>query len=433
MTTSYLVLCLLGALLTLNAFRPVYRRPILAMFSFAFGWLVGELTLQLLAVQILGTLLFVWGGAVVGMPGAVGLTLSLISWAGMAYLFFDALKTGMRTEASLAQSLGDDYADSIDAALLVQIPTELDKKRLLKPFSPHLPDVECIKDLVYGSEDGTELQLDVYVGKSRPDNAPVLLQIHGGGWTEKMGDKNHQALPLMNELARMGWVCVSVDYRLSPTASWPAHIIDCKLGLKWIRENVGEYGGNPEFVIVTGGSAGGHLSSLLALTANDPAFQPGFEDTDTSVNACIPFYGVYDMTDVNNAHHNSGLVDYVQETVFKRNLLEEREIFEAASPLYRVHEDAPPFFVIHGENDSLISVREADHFVERLRSVSRESVVYHRLPYTQHAFDIFRSPRSEYLMFGVIRYVHYIYSRYLESRAAKRPMSGGDTGLPRSA
>ncbi|MCP5090023.1 MAG: alpha/beta hydrolase [Gammaproteobacteria bacterium] len=417
MTKTYLVLCLLSLLLTVNALRPVYRRPILAMFSFVFGWLVSELTLQLLVVQVLGTLLFVWGGAVVGLPGALGLTLSLVSWAGMAYLFFDALKTGVRTEASLETSLGDDYVASIDPALLEKIPLELDGKRLLKPFSPHLPDVQCIKDIVYGSEDGTDLKLDIYRHESPLENAPVLLQIHGGGWTEKMGDKNHQALPLMNELARMGWVCVSVDYRLSPTSSWPAHIIDCKLGLKWIREHVEEYGGNPDFIIATGGSAGGHLSSLLALTANDPDFQPGFEDVDTSVDACVPFYGVYDLTDANNAHHNSGLVDYVQETVFKRDLEEERGTFEAASPLHRVHEDAPPFFVIHGEKDSLISVVEADRFVERLRSVSQQSVVYHSLPYTQHAFDIFRSPRSEYLMFGVLRYVNYIYSRYLESRA----------------
>lgn len=417
MTTSYFVLCLLGALLTLNVFRPVYRQPIGAMFSFVFGWLVSELTLHLLALQIIGTMLFVWAGAVVGLLGSLGLTLSLVSWGGMVYLFLDSLKTDARTEASLRQSLGSDYANAIEPALLEQIPSELDRKRLLRPFSPHLSDVECIKDLVYGSEDGADLKLDVYVGKSRPQNAPVLLQIHGGGWTEKMGDKNHQALPLMNELARMGWVCVSVDYRLSPTSSWPAHIIDCKLGLKWIRERVGEYGGNPDFVVATGGSAGGHLSSLLALTANDPAFQPGFEDTDTSVDACVPFYGVYDMTDVNNAHHNSGLVDYVQETVFKRSLAEEREIFEAASPMHRVHEDAPPFFVIHGEKDSLIGVSEADHFVERLRSVSGEAVVYLTLPYTQHAFDIFRSPRSEYVMFGVLRYVNTIYSRYLKSRA----------------
>ena len=419
MTTSYFVLCLLSLLLTINVFRPVYRQPILAMFSFVFGWLASELTLYLLVLQLLGTMLFVWAGAVVGLLGALGLMLSLISWAGMAFIFLDSLKTGTRTEASLQQSLGSDYADAIDAALFEQIPSELDRKRLLKPFSPHLPEVQCVKDLVYGSEGGTELKLDIYHSKASVENAPVLLQIHGGGWTEKMGDKNYQALPLMNQLAAMGWVCVSVDYRLSPTASWPAHIIDCKLGLKWIREHVGEYGGDPDFVVVTGGSAGGHLSSLLALTANDPAFQPGFEAVDTSVNACVPFYGVYDMTDSSNAHHNSGLVDYTQETVFKRDLEAEREVFEAASPMHRVHEEAPPFFVIHGENDSLAGIREADVFVERLRSVSRETVVYHKLPLTQHAFDIFRSPRSEYVMFSVLRYVNTIYSRYLKSHTSK--------------
>ena len=66
--------------------------------------------------------------------------------------------------------------------------------------------------------------------------------------------------------------------------------------MAWVKEHIAEYGGDPAFVAVSGGSAGGHLCALLALTAGDPAFQPGFEEADTSVDACVPFYGVMDMT-----------------------------------------------------------------------------------------------------------------------------------------
>ena len=111
-----------------------------------------------------------------------------------------------------------------------------------------------------------------------------------------MGDKREQGLPMMHELARRGWVCVTVNYRLSPKATWPAHIVDCKRALAWVREHIAEYGGDPDFIAVSGGSAGGHLSALLALTPNEPEWQPGFEDLDASVDACLPFYGVYDMT-----------------------------------------------------------------------------------------------------------------------------------------
>ena len=88
-------------------------------------------------------------------------------------------------------------------------------------------------------------------------SAPVLLQIHGGGWT--IGDKRQQALPLMMHLSRRGWICVAANYRLSPRATFPEHLIDVKQALRWVRENIAEYGGDPGFVAITGGSAGGHL------------------------------------------------------------------------------------------------------------------------------------------------------------------------------
>ena len=80
-------------------------------------------------------------------------------------------------------------------------------------------------------------------------------------------NKHEQALPLMNHLAARGWVCVAANYRLSPRATFPDHLIDLKRALAWIREHIAEFGGDPGFVAATGGSAGGHLSSLLSLTA----------------------------------------------------------------------------------------------------------------------------------------------------------------------
>ena len=99
----------------------------------------------------------------------------------------------------------------------------------------------------------------------------------------------------MSHLAELGWVCVAINYRLSPRSTWPDQIIDVKRALAWTKEHIAEYGGDPDWVAITGGSAGGHLSSLAALTPNDPQFQPGFEDADTSVRAAVPFYGLYDF------------------------------------------------------------------------------------------------------------------------------------------
>ena len=101
----------------------------------------------------------------------------------------------------------------------------------------------------------------------------MLVYIHGGAWV--IGDKREQGIPMMHELVQRGWVCVAINYRLSPRATWPDHIVDCKRAVAWVRGHIAEYGGDPGFIAVSGGSAGGHLSSLLALTPDEPEWQPG--------------------------------------------------------------------------------------------------------------------------------------------------------------
>ena len=118
----------------------------------------------------------------------------------------------------------------------------------------------------------------------------------------------------MNLLAANGWACVAANYRLSPQSSFPDHIIDVKQAIAWIRGNAEAYGFDASFIAVTGGSAGGHLSSLAALTANDPDFQPGFEDVDTSVAACVPFYGIYDFLDRDGAFERQSMKPFSRST-----------------------------------------------------------------------------------------------------------------------
>ena len=126
----------------------------------------------------------------------------------------------------------------------------------------------------------------------RDGHAPVLLQVPGGAWA--IGMRRPQAYPMMSDLAERGWICVSMAYRVSPRNTWPDHIVDVKRALAWVKENIADYGGDPDFVAISGGSAGGHLAALAALTPNDPQYQPGFEDADTSVVAAVPVYGRYD-------------------------------------------------------------------------------------------------------------------------------------------
>jgi acetyl esterase/lipase len=183
--------------------------------------------------------------------------------------------------------------------------------------------------------------------------------------------------------------------------------VDCKRAVAWVRQHIGEYGGDPNFIAVSGGSAGGHLSSLLALTPNDATWQPGFEDLDTSVDACVPFYGVYDTTgdpELSGAY-GTGTVDLLERLVMKTTSSDNPVLFEQASPDHRVTPEAPPMFVFHGVNDTLVPLAVGRHFVAQLRSISAAPVAYVELPRAQHAFDVMASIRSRHTTMGAVQFL----------------------------
>ena len=270
----------------------------------------------------------------------------------------------------------------------------------LPPLMFRSNDVDIERGLVYSEADGTRLRLDVYrphreVAPPRPASAerrPAVIQVHGGGWLS--GSRFEQGIPLLNHLAALGWVGFNIDYRLSPQATWPDHIVDVKRAIAWVRENAAELGVDPERIAITGGSAGGHLTAVAGLSENDPDFQPSFERADTSVLAAVPFYGVYDLTN-SAGHYYPQLREWAFERiVIKRPLDGNRELYERASPLFRVHPEAPPFMVVHGDRDTLVPVGDARDFVARLREVSRAEVRYVELPGAEHAFDLWPSVRT---------------------------------------
>ena len=247
----------------------------------------------------------------------------------------------------------------------------------------------------------------------------MLLQIHGGGWM--MGNKHEQALPLLYHLAARGWVIVTPNYGLSPNARFPAHLVDCKRALAWVRRHIADYGGDPAFVAVTGGSAGGHLAALVALTANDPRLQPGFEEVDTRVAAAVPFYGVYDFLD-RQGHKGDGaaMVRWLEQTVMPGPASKDPALWDLASPIALLRPDAPPFFVLHGTHDSLASVEDARHFAAQLRAVSRQPVVYAELPGAQHAWDVFRSVRAMESVQAVTRFLEWVHATETSRRSPAR-------------
>ncbi|WP_224277483.1 alpha/beta hydrolase [Nocardioides lacusdianchii] len=412
------------AALTANALRPSRGRRS-GLGSFLAGFLFNEAAPQVLAVTALDAATHLTAGRRSGFRAKAGLALAGASALGLAKVVRQSRRSADRFEDALVEGLGVDYVEQLDA---VPDPADLATawRRLARPFNFADEGVRVISDVPY-TEAGKRGHLDIYLpaGEDAIKDAPVLLQVHGGAWT--VGAKEHQARPLMNHMAARGWVCVAINYRLAPRDAWPAHIVDVKRAIAWVREHIADYGGDPDYLAITGGSAGGHLAALAALTPGDPAFQPGFEDADTSVRAAVPFYGVYDFAGSTGLTNAIGMRDaFLGPRVMQTTWTDSPDVYEAASPILRITPDAPDFFVIHGDLDSLVAVDQARLFVAELRRTSRKSVVYAELPGAQHAFDVYHSIRSTYAVRAVDRYLSWHWNTWRHGLDADSGVEPGD-------
>ncbi len=400
------------AALTANAIKPLNGRYT-SMPAFFAGWLASELAPQLLAATVVDTVaeVAVRPARRGGSPSRLGLAVAAVGAVGLGHLIVNAQRSASHVETTLRDGLGADYLDELDDPPGAE-DLKLSLRELARPFKLNRPGVEVVRDINY-TVGGRRARLDIY----RPEgaevqNAPVLVQIHGGAWT--IGNKEQQGLLLMNRMAERGWVCVAVNYRLAPKHPWPAQIVDVKKAIAWTREHIAAYGGDPDYLVVTGGSAGGHLAALAALTPGVREFQPGFEDADTSVAACVPFYGVYDLAGITGERAALAMRDYfLGPRVFRKDPRTHLREFINASPLAHISADAPDFFVLHGTNDSLVHIDQARTFVEALKAESAATVTYAEFPGAQHAFEIFGSIRSHHVIRAVQRWLQHHRARHL--------------------
>jgi acetyl esterase/lipase len=382
---------------------------------------VSEFPLHTLVAQAASAAVLLRRGALRSTRGVLGLLVALSAWSRLLAARRDALRAGDVLEASLRAALGEEYraelpADSLTESRLslrdVWFPRFTERSRYLQH-----------EDLCYG-ESGVRNHLDIWRRRDLPldARAPVLIQIHGSAWTK--GSKRGQGYPLMAHMAEKGWVCVAINYSLAPAAHWPAHIVDVKRAIAWVKREIADHCGDPDFVAVTGGSAGGHLSALAALTVNDPVFQPGFEDADTSVRAAVPLYGVYDLLD------RAGDSPPEQEEFLTRIVIgasqdDAYEVWDQGSPLSQVRPDAPPIFVIHGSIDTFTNHEQARAFTDALREVSTSPVAYAELPGAQHSFDVMPSARTAATVQAIDRFLTFVRSTTYEKAMAAVGFAGG--------
>jgi len=343
---------------TLLAVWPIRRPRRLALLSWIITVAPNELPFQFMVIVVVSSL-----PAAIDGDAALSSVLAALTVVGLLIVAWRAPRAGPAVAQALDDAIGPDWRRAspprqhLPWARILLLPW---------PFRPR--DVERTANLAYG-DDGTSNLLDVYRHRSRPTPAPTLIYLHGGGF--RSGHKKREGRPLLHHMARAGWTCISANYHLAatPADGFPDHLIDVKKVIAWARTHGTQHGVDPDTIVVAGSSAGAHLTVMAALTANDPRFQPGFEDADTTITAGVGLYGYYGQL--------GGAED------------------PPTTPHAYLTADAPPLFIVHGNQDTYTPVAGARALVDDLRATSSRPVAYAELPGAQHSFDLFHSIRFE--------------------------------------
>ena len=256
-----------------NGVRPLGREGYITMPVFAFGWPTSEMSPLYLAGSVLDAVRRGLRGDFRGARGRIALLLTAIAWGLLWLIQRRNVASEPYFETPLREALGEDYE-----AIAAQSQPVRRRRRLIGVPPNDLIRrryVEKAGTVQYGPHPRVNFA-DIWrrADLPRDGKAPVLLQVPGGAWA--IGMRRPQAYPLLSHMAERGWVCVSIDYRVSPRHTWPDHIVDVKRALAWIKENIADFGGDPEFVAITGGSAGGHLASLGRPGSRRPPVPAGF-------------------------------------------------------------------------------------------------------------------------------------------------------------
>jgi len=221
------------------------------------------------------------------------------------------------------------------------------------------------RDLVYGKGGTEELKLDLAMPKEGAGPFPAIVFLHGEGW--RAGNRR-QMSHFIEGVARMGWVGVTVEYRLVPAARFPAQVEDCKAAVRWLRANAGKYRIRPDRIGVVGFSAGGHLASMLGVTGKNDGFggSGGNSEQSGGVQAVVSFFG---PTDFSSRDWPADLEHEVIAPFLGGSFADKPDAYTMASPITYATKDAPPFLFFHGSEDKLVPVDQSKRMGEKLRNL----------------------------------------------------------------
>jgi acetyl esterase/lipase len=368
---GYLIVLALVAAGLAAAVRPMGRSGPRGVVSWLASTVINESPFVALHWLAAATLLAWWLGDLTEPVLWLAVAVAVAGVAAGLVIVRRSVQAGPVIDRALAEGLGAGWSGSVPDRQR-RPRRRLPWVRILIAPLPILPlDLRRTANLSYGPA-GRRNHLDVIRSRRRRAAGPILIHLHGGYF--RTGRKNVESRPLLHGLARAGWVCVTANYRLRPEATYADMLTDTKKVIAWVKANARRYGADPSSVFIAGSSAGAHLAVTAALTASDPRLQPGFERLDTTVAGAIGLYGYY------------GPVDGTEPGLVTRSRIVGRSA------------GAPPIFIAHGDQDTLVAPANPRRFVARLRATGTHTVVYAELPGAQHSFDLVHSIRFETLV-----------------------------------
>jgi acetyl esterase/lipase len=258
-------------------------------------------------------------------------------------------------------------------------------------------------DISYSTESQSQ-KLDVYLPDEGDGPFPVILSIHGGAF--RAGDKGDSQVMPMLEGVKKGYAVVSVNYRLSQEAIFPAQIYDIKAAVRWIRANAKEYKFNPDKIAAWGGSAGGHLSALLGTSGDiieleDPIM--GNPDHSSRVQAVVDWFGPTDFLKMDEQLKESmvknpqvhSVPDSPESLLIGKNITDAPELVRSTNPETYITPDDPPFFIQHGQIDNLVPYQQSVNLASKLSAIiGTEKVTLELFPDSGHGGTAFSNEQN---------------------------------------
>ncbi len=260
------------------------------------------------------------------------------------------------------------------------------------PKPPVFPaDIKVVRNIAYLPEGRVE-KADLYLPKEfeRGKKLPAVVIIHGGGFTGGVKDAARE-INIGSNLVRHGYVAMSIEYLLAtagrPDAtgklppdsrpSWPQNLYDCKTAVRWLRKNAEEYHIDADHIGVIGGSAGGHLAAMVALTGPDAGLDPA-EPLGTfscQVQCGVDLYGPSDLTTWGK-----------DSVMIGKPIATALDEYKKASPINQATAGDPPILILHGTADKTVDVAQSKMLDAALEKagVEHELVIVEGAPHSFH-------------------------------------------------